>query len=76
MPWEILGSKIGNWIHYMRIVVKLLFAKRKICDQIFNGINVLDRCFVEVKPDNALMLFGFGDAIAKSKGSPEKLFCF
>ncbi|KAI0491524.1 hypothetical protein KFK09_025784 [Dendrobium nobile] len=76
MPWEVLEAKIGNWIHYMRIAVKLLFAaERKICDQIFDGINVLkDRCFAEVTADSVLMLFSFGDAIAKSKRSPEKLF--
>lgn len=22
MPWEILESKIGNWIHFMRIAVR------------------------------------------------------
>ncbi|KAL0910161.1 hypothetical protein M5K25_021105 [Dendrobium thyrsiflorum] len=60
----------------MRIAMKLLFvAERKICDQIFNDINVLkDCCFVEVTTDNILMLFSFEDTIAKSKGSPKKLF--
>lgn len=76
MPWEVLEAKIGNWIHYMRIAVKLLFAaEREICDQIFDGMNVLkERCFAEVTSDSVLMLFSFGEAIAKSKRSPEKLF--
>ncbi|KAL0913541.1 hypothetical protein M5K25_017006 [Dendrobium thyrsiflorum] len=34
----------------------------------------MDRCFVEVTTNNVLMLFSFGDVIAKSKGSSEKLF--
>ncbi|KAG0492077.1 hypothetical protein HPP92_005475 [Vanilla planifolia] len=69
MPWEVLEAKIGNWIHYMRI------ASEKICDQIFDGINVTrDHCFAEVTADSVLMLFSFGEAIAKSKRSPEKLF--
>ncbi|KAL0915565.1 hypothetical protein M5K25_015992 [Dendrobium thyrsiflorum] len=76
MPWEVLEAKIGNWIHYMRIAVKLLFAaERKICEQIFDDINVKkDHCFAEVTADSVLMLFSFGEAVAKSKRSPEKLF--
>ncbi|XP_020582775.1 exocyst complex component EXO70A1-like [Phalaenopsis equestris] len=76
MPWEVLEAKIGNWIHYMRIAVKLLFAaERKICDQIFVDTNVKkDLCFAQVTADSVLMLFSFGEAIAKSKRSPEKLF--
>ncbi|KAJ6825957.1 exocyst complex component EXO70A1-like isoform X1 [Iris pallida] len=77
MQWEVLEAKIGNWIHFMRIAVKLLFAaERKICDQIFEGINnvIKDQCFAEVTANSVLMLLSFGEAIAKSKRSPEKLF--
>ncbi|KDO43038.1 hypothetical protein CISIN_1g038773mg, partial [Citrus sinensis] len=50
MQWEVLEAKIGNWIHFMRIAVKLLFAgERKVCDQIFEGFDSLsDQCFAEV----------------------------
>jgi len=57
--------------------VKLLFAaERKICDQVFEGIenNLKDYCFAEVTADSVLVLLSFGEAIAKSKRSPEKLF--
>ncbi|KAK6944108.1 Exocyst complex subunit Exo70, C-terminal [Dillenia turbinata] len=76
MPWEVLEAKIGNWIHFMRIAVKLLFAgEKKICDQIFEGIdNLRDPVFVEVTFDSVSVLLSFGEAIAKSKRSPEKLF--
>ncbi|XP_042049776.1 exocyst complex component EXO70A1-like [Salvia splendens] len=76
MQWEILEAKIGNWIHYMRIAVKLLFAgERKVCDQIFEGFDPLvDQCFAEVTAGSVAVLLSFGDAIAKSKRSPEKLF--
>ncbi|ONK57682.1 uncharacterized protein A4U43_C09F2990 [Asparagus officinalis] len=77
MQWEVLEAKIGNWIHFMRIAVKLLFAaERKICDQIFEGVdnNLKDYCFAEVTADSVLVLLSFGEAIAKSKRSPEKLF--
>ncbi|KAK8951324.1 hypothetical protein KSP39_PZI003117 [Platanthera zijinensis] len=76
MPLEVLEAKIGNWIHHVKIAVKLLFAaERKVCDQIFNGLNVMKvHCFAEVTADSVLMLFSFGEAIAKSKRSPQKLF--
>ncbi|CAI0391133.1 unnamed protein product [Linum tenue] len=76
MQWEVLEAKIGNWIHYMRIAVKLLFsAEKKICDQILEGIESLrDPCFAEVTVNSVSVLLSFGEAIAKSKRSPEKLF--
>ncbi|KAM3281164.1 exocyst complex component EXO70A1 [Capsicum chacoense] len=76
MQWEVLEAKIGNWIHFMRIAVKLLFsAERKVCDQILEGFDSLnDQCFAEVTTASVAVLLSFGDAIAKSKRSPEKLF--
>ncbi|KAF3788795.1 Exocyst complex component [Nymphaea thermarum] len=76
LQWEVLEAKIGNWIHFMRIAVKILFAgERKVCDQIFEGMNNLkDQCFAEVTASSVAMLLSFGEAIAKSKRSPEKLF--
>ncbi|KAK9290434.1 hypothetical protein L1049_008604 [Liquidambar formosana] len=76
MQWEVLEAKIGNWIHFMRIAVKLLFAgEKKVCDQIFDGANSLrDQCFADVTANSVAVLLSFGEAIAKSKRSPEKLF--
>ncbi|KAF2599615.1 hypothetical protein F2Q68_00007034, partial [Brassica cretica] len=76
MQWEVLEAKIGNWIHFMRIAVKLLFAgERQVGDQIFQGFDSLsDQCFAEVTVSSVSMLLSFGDAIARSKRSPEKLF--
>ncbi|GMY25371.1 exocyst complex component EXO70A1 [Fagus crenata] len=76
MQWEVLEAKIGNWIHYMRIAVKLLFAgEKKLSDQIFDGVDSLrDQCFADVTANSVSVLLSFGEAIAKSKRSPEKLF--
>ncbi|KAH0724124.1 hypothetical protein MTR67_045879 [Solanum verrucosum] len=76
MQWEVLEAKIGNWIHYMRISVRLLFAaEKKVSDQIFEGQDSLrDQCFAEVTGNSVAVLLSFGEAIAKSKRSPEKLF--
>lgn len=56
--------------------VKLLFAgERKVCDQIFEGFDsVSDQCFADVTTSSVLVLLSFGEAIARSKRSPEKLF--
>jgi exocyst complex protein 7 len=56
--------------------VKLLFAgEKKICDQILDGVDSLrDQCFAEVTVNSVSVLLSFGEAIAKSKRSPEKLF--
>ncbi|KAK9122880.1 hypothetical protein Sjap_012482 [Stephania japonica] len=76
MQWEVLEAKIGNWIHFMRIAVKLLFAgEMKVCDQIFEGMGSLkEQCFADVTANSVAMLLSFGESIAKSKRSPEKLF--
>ncbi|KAF5733673.1 exocyst complex component EXO70A1 [Tripterygium wilfordii] len=76
MQWEVLEAKIGNWIHFMRIAVKLLFAGEwKVCDQMFEGFDSLrDQCFADVTASSVLVLLSFGEAIARSKRSPEKLF--
>ncbi|XP_019186366.1 PREDICTED: exocyst complex component EXO70A1-like [Ipomoea nil] len=76
MQWEVLEAKIGNWIHYMRIAVKLLFpAEKKVSEQVFEGYDsIRDQCFADVTANSVSVLFSFGEAIAKSKRSPEKLF--
>ncbi|KDP22763.1 hypothetical protein JCGZ_01980 [Jatropha curcas] len=76
MQWEVLEAKIGNWIHFMRIAVKVLFAgERRVCDQIFDGFDSLrDQCFAGCTASSVSMLLSFGEAIARSKRSPEKLF--
>ena len=56
--------------------VKLLFAgERQVCNQIFEGFESLsDQCFAEVTTSSVSVLLSFGEAIARSKRSPEKLF--
>lgn len=54
----------------------MLFAgERKVCDQMYEGFDTLmDQCFADVTAGSVAVLLSFGDAIAKSKRSPEKLF--
>ncbi|CAK9270883.1 unnamed protein product [Sphagnum jensenii] len=76
MQWETLEGKITNWIQYMRIAVKLLFAgEQKLCDEIWSQLDPYrEKCFADVTDTSVHMLLSFGEAIAKSKKSPEKLF--
>lgn len=56
--------------------VKLLFtAEWKVCYQIFEGIDTIkDQCFAGATANGVAMLLSFGEAVVKSKRSPEKLF--
>jgi exocyst complex protein 7 len=63
-------------LRYFDIQVKLLFAaERKLCDQIWYHLDPhREKCFADVTDSSVHMLLSFGEAIAKSKKSPEKLF--
>lgn len=55
--------------------VKLLFSgEKKVCDQIFSVESHGEQCLAEVTSNSVAVLLSFGEAIAKSKRSPEKLF--
>ncbi|KAL6641854.1 hypothetical protein ACP70R_020035 [Stipagrostis hirtigluma subsp. patula] len=76
MQWEAVKPKIENWNQFMRITVKVLLAgERKNCDQVFEGISFnKNQCFAELARIHVMSLLSFGDAVAKSKRSDEKLF--
>lgn len=76
MQWEVLEGKITDWIKYMRIaIILLLSGERKVCDQVFHELEPYrETCFAEVTSNSVTMLLSFGEGIAKSKRSPEKLF--
>jgi hypothetical protein len=56
--------------------VKLLFAgERQLSDQVFECSQSLsDKCFAAITRSSLATLLSFGEAIAMSKRSPEKLF--
>ena len=65
-----------DWMQFLWLQVKLLFlGERNICDQIFHELDPYrETCFAEVTNGSVTMLLSFGEGIAKSKKSPEKLF--
>eukprot|EP00850_Spirogloea_muscicola_P022306 SM000287S10628 [mRNA] locus=s287:5699:8311:- [translate_table: standard] len=76
MQWEMLEGKIGCWIQFMHVTIKLLFAsERQLCDAVYIGLDPhRERCFAELAEPGMTMLLSFGEAIVRSKRSPEKLF--
>lgn len=60
----------------MNVQIKLLFsAEQKLCDQIWSRLDPhREKCFADVTDSSVHMLLSFGEAIAKSKKTPEKLF--
>ncbi|KAF3336484.1 exocyst complex component EXO70A1-like protein [Carex littledalei] len=86
MQWESIQAKFPTWIDLMRIInyckfanfifVKLLFAGRKLCDEVLQRIEkpFLDRCFVEATSSSLATLLSFGEAVVKIKKTPDKLY--
>ncbi|KAJ9554803.1 hypothetical protein OSB04_009417 [Centaurea solstitialis] len=77
MQWEVLEAKIGNWIHFVRIAVRTY--KNTIYDVFlhflpFAPLGGLSLTNAEGTASSVSLLLSFGEAIAKSKRSPEKLF--
>ncbi|KAL0682989.1 hypothetical protein Bca4012_049837 [Brassica carinata] len=55
--------------------VRVVFASEKrLCEQICDGGEVEETCFMEIVKSSALQLFTFPEAISISRRSPEKLF--
>jgi len=74
MPWETLEDKIKKWIQAMKVGVKVLFASEKLlCDQVF-PTPIAETCFSDISKGAMMQLLSFGEAIAISRRSPEKLF--
>ncbi|XP_073269516.1 exocyst complex component EXO70H1-like [Primulina huaijiensis] len=78
MDWNILDSKIKNWLNAVTIAVKTLFyGERILCDYVFSSFeSIAESCFTEISKDAAVNLFSFPEFVAKSKKnlSPEKIF--
>ncbi|KAF5475985.1 hypothetical protein F2P56_007736 [Juglans regia] len=76
MDWEVLESKIKNWLDTVKISMRTLFTGEKIlCDHVFaSSDSIRESCFTEISKQGATILFSFPEVVAKSKKSPEKIF--
>ncbi|KAK3011890.1 hypothetical protein RJ639_012916 [Escallonia herrerae] len=77
MSSDVLDHKLKNWMNAIKIAVKTLFhGERFLCDQVFSTSETIrESCFRDVTKEGATNLFKFPQLIAKSKRSPDKIFC-
>ncbi|XP_019186367.1 PREDICTED: exocyst complex component EXO70A1-like [Ipomoea nil] len=61
MQWEVFEAKIGNWIHYMRIAMDIIFG-RKYCTEMREATMILTKCLAETSQETFV---DFEDAVEK-----------
>ncbi|XP_031117174.1 exocyst complex component EXO70H1 [Ipomoea triloba] len=76
MSSNVLEDQIKNWLNAVKIAVKTLFhGERFLCDHVFSASQTMrEACFTVIAKEGATNLFRFPELVAKSKGSPEKMF--
>nr|GEW25741.1 exocyst complex component EXO70B1-like [Tanacetum cinerariifolium] len=76
VDWKVLDEKLKKWILAVKVVVRvLLFGEKQLCEQVFNESELIQEvCFVETTKGCVMQLLNFGEAVAISQRSPEKLF--
>lgn len=77
MDWQVLETKIKNWLSAVKVAVKTLFyGERLFCEQVFAASDsIAESCFNEISKEAAMTLFGFPELVGKCKKlSPEKMF--
>lgn len=76
IDWKILDEKLKKWILAIKVVVRvLLFGEKRLCESIFNESELIQEiCFVETTKGCVMQLLNFGEAVAISQRSSEKLF--
>lgn len=76
MDWNVLETKIKNWVNAVKVAVKTIFyGERLLCDYVFSASDsIRESCFNEISKEAATTLFGFPELVAKCKKSPEKMF--
>jgi len=77
MRWEDQEVTIKKWNQNMKLSLRALFpSERRLCDDVFadGPGSVSDSCFAELAKGPMMQLLSFGEAVAISRRSPEKLF--
>ncbi|PKA63825.1 hypothetical protein AXF42_Ash004834 [Apostasia shenzhenica] len=76
MEYTVLCEKMKNWSKAVRLIVKaLIILENELCEQVFaSADDPKIECFVEITRGCIIPLLSFGDAVAISQPSPEKLF--
>ena len=77
LDWDILESRVRNWLAAFRVAVRTLFAdERALCDHVFASSDAIrESCFADISRDPAIYFLGFPELVAlKTKKSPEMVF--
>ncbi|XP_044487357.1 exocyst complex component EXO70E2-like [Mangifera indica] len=76
MNWPTLSSEIKKWNWAMKIIIRVYLASEKyLCNKILGEYGTISSfCFVEIAKASLICLLNFGEAVAMSSVSPEKLF--
>ncbi|XP_076881677.1 exocyst complex component EXO70A1-like [Bidens hawaiensis] len=76
IEWAVLDEKLKKWILAVKVVVRvLLFGEKRLCEAIFDQSELIQEvCFVETTKACVMQLLNFGEAVAISQRSSEKLF--
>lgn len=76
IEWKILDDKLKKWIEAVKVVVRvLLFGEKRLCESIFSDSELIQEiCFVETTKGCVMQTLNFGEAVAISQRSTEKLF--
>ncbi|GAB2289398.1 hypothetical protein Dimus_023708 [Dionaea muscipula] len=75
IEWKSLDDKMKKWVQAVKLMVKaLLRAEKRLCDQIFDGSELINVVYVETSKACVMQMLNFGEAVAIGRRSPEKLF--
>jgi exocyst complex protein 7 len=76
VEWEELQNMIGLWIQHLQVTVKVLYAhERRLACVVFKdlGQSVWAECVGKLAHAGMTAFLQFGEAVARSRRSPEKL---
>lgn len=77
LEWNDLEGYIGLWTQQFEVAVKVLYgAERHLCSQVFSKAepHVWRECFLRLSHPGMLLFLQFGEGVARSEKTPEKLF--
>ncbi|XP_027363586.1 exocyst complex component EXO70E2-like isoform X2 [Abrus precatorius] len=78
LEWHCLNHEIKKWIRAMKIIIRgYLVSEKRLCKQLLGDFGSFYQfCFSEISQSFMLHLLNFGEAVAMSTHTPEKLFSF
>lgn len=76
IQWELLEVEISKWMQTLKVSVNVFMSSERIlCDRVFVDLpSVSETCFGELARGVMIQFLNFGEAVAISRRSPEKLF--